>query len=153
MDGFYVWLDCVPPILCCIMFSSNSEYCCITLTIFPWSCPASSSWNFAIVSFIVTFSVFAEPSWPSPPETTNRNVRIVSFTDDSRPRSIVSLSMLTRDGSSSLSIVKRLYSCTTLSAVRVNSSAIVLHSCVDTAKSEYLLVSQSQSYIPLEIHN
>lgn len=136
MDGFYVWLDCVPPILCCIMFSSNSEYCCIMLTTFPWSWPASSSWNLAVASFIVTFSGLAEPSWPSPPETTSRNVRIVSFTDDSRPRNIVSLSMLARDGSSSLSIVKRLYSCTTLSAVRVNSSAIVLHSCVDTAKSD-----------------
>lgn len=135
MDGFYVWLDCAPPILCCIMFRSNSEYCCIILTTFPWSWPASSSWNLAVASFIVTFSVLVVPSWLSP-ETTNRNVRIVSFTDDSSPRSIVSLSMLARDGSSSLSIVKRLYSCTTLSAVRVNSSAIVLHSCVDTVKSK-----------------
>lgn len=101
-----------------------SEYCCIMATTFdwsPWPPLATMSCNFdATADSVATAPV-------SPAATTCRSVLWVSPIASSKPRNISLWSVW-----SSCS-ARRLYSCTTLSAVRVSWSATELHSCWETA--------------------
>lgn len=108
-----------------------SEYCCIMATTFAWSPPwpplATMSCNFdATVDSVATAPV-------SPAATTCRSVLWASPIASSKPRNISWWSVW------SSSSARRLYSCTTLSAVRVSWSATELHSCWETATRVWMV--------------
>lgn len=101
-----------------------SEYCCIMATTFawsPWPLLATMSCSFdATVDSVATAPV-------SPATTTCRSVLWASPIASSKPCNISLWSVWLS------SSARRLYSCTTLSAVRVSWSATELHSCWETA--------------------